>query len=315
MSGWSNIKYSRLAWSVLVYNVCVILWGAWVRITGSGAGCGDHWPTCGGEIIPRSPGVETMIEFSHRLTSGFTLIFAVVMVVLARKVFPKGHRARTAAWVTLVFILLEAALGALLVLKGLVAKDTSTARAVVVALHLINTLGLVAGGALTAWWSRERERSSGNRVHNGFLITVIVGLVLVGASGAITALGDTLFPVPVVEGAGLFATIVEDISVAQHFLVRLRVVHPILAVLVGFFILVWGLTVERRTQSGSLGYLANALVWSVALQLMLGVLNVLLHAPGWMQIVHLLVADLVWVVAILTCAEARDQTVVEAAAT
>ena len=85
--------------------------------------------------------------------------------------------------------------------------------------------------------------------------------------------------------------------------------------LLGFFILVWGQTVERRTQSGSLGYLANALVWSVALQLMLGVLNVLLHAPGWMQIVHLLVADLVWVVAILTCAEARDQTVVEAAAT
>ena len=314
MSGWTNIKYSKLAWSVLVYNVCVILWGAWVRITGSGAGCGDHWPTCGGEIIPRSPGVETMIEFSHRLTSGFTLIFAIVMVVIARRVFTKGHRARTAAWVTLVFILLEAALGALLVLKGLVAKDTSTARAVVVALHLINTLGLVAGGALTAWWARERERSYGSRVHNGFLATVIVGLVLVGASGAITALGDTLFPVPVVEGAGLFATIVEDISMAQHFLVRLRIVHPILAVLVGFFILIWGLTVERRTQSGSLGYLANALVWSVALQLMLGVLNVLLHAPGWMQIVHLLVADLVWVVAILTCAEARDQTVVEAAA-
>ena len=314
MSGWSNIKYSRLAWSVLVYNICVILWGAWVRITGSGAGCGDHWPTCGGEIIPRSPNVETMIEFSHRLTSGFTLIFAVVVVVLARKVFAKGHRARTAAWVTLVFILLEAALGALLVLKGLVAKDTSTARAVVIALHLVNTLGLVAGGALTAWWARERERSVGANVRPGFILAVILGLVLVGASGAITALGDTLFPVPVADGAGLFANIVQDISLAQHFLVRLRVIHPILAVLVGFYILVWGLTVERRTQSGSLGYLANALVWSVALQLMLGVLNVLLHAPGWMQIVHLLVADLVWVVAVLTCVEARDQVVVEAAA-
>ena len=254
-----------------------------------------------------------MIEFSHRLTSGFTLIFGVVLVVLARRVFAKGHRARTAAWVTLVFILLEAALGALLVLKGLVAKDTSTARAVVISLHLINTLGLVAGGALTAWWARERERSVGAKVHPGFVVTVIVGLVIVGATGAITALGDTLFPVPITEGAGLIANIVQDISLAQHFLVRLRIVHPICAVLVGFFILVWGLTVERRTQSGSLGYLANALVWSVALQLMLGVLNVLLHAPGWMQIVHLLVADLVWVVAVLTCVEARDQVVVEPA--
>ena len=137
------------------------------------------------------------------------------------------------------------------------------------------------------------------------------GLVIVGATGAITALGDTLFPVPVAEGTGLIANIVQDISLAQHFLVRLRVLHPIFAVLVGFFILVWGLTLERRTQSGSLGYLANALVWSVALQLMLGVLNVLLHAPGWMQIVHLLVADIVWVVAVLTCAEAKDQEIAE----
>ena len=311
MSSWSNIKYARVAWAVLAYNICVILWGAWVRITGSGAGCGDHWPTCGGEIIPRSPTVETMIEFSHRLTSGFTLIFGIVLVVLARKVFAKGHRARTAAWVTLVFILLEAALGALLVLKGLVAKDTSTARAVVIALHLVNTLGLVAGGALTAWWARERERSFGARVHPGYLGVVLFGLVIVGATGAITALGDTLFPVPVAEGTGLIANIVQDISLAQHFLVRLRVLHPIFAVLVGFFILVWGLTLERRTQSGSLGYLANALVWSVALQLMLGVLNVLLHAPGWMQIVHLLVADIVWVVAVLTCAEAKDQEIAE----
>jgi heme a synthase len=307
----SNIKFSRLAWAALVYNLAVILWGAWVRITGSGAGCGDHWPTCGGEIIPRSPGVETIIEFSHRLTSGLTLIFGIILVVIARRVFAKGHRARTAAWVTLVFILLEAALGAILVLKGLVAKDTSSVRAVVVALHLVNTLGLVGGGALTAWWSVERPRSFGTGVRRGSLLALVTGLVLVGATGAITALGDTLFPVPVVEGSGLIATIVNDISMAQHILVRLRIVHPLLALCVGLGILVWGLSVERTTQSGALGYLANALVWSTALQMMLGVLNVILHAPGWMQLVHLLVADLVWVAAILTCVEAKDQNIIQ----
>ena len=312
MKNLSDIHFSSLAWGGLVYNLAVILWGAWVRITGSGAGCGDHWPTCGGEIIPRSPGLETIIEFSHRLTSGLTLIFAIILLVLARRVFEKGHRARTAAWVTLIFILLEAALGALLVLKGLVADDTSSARAIVVALHLVNTLGLVGGGALMAWWSVDRPRSSGTGVRTASLWVLLIGLVMVGATGAITALGDTLFPVPVVEGSGLIATIVQDISMAQHILVRLRIVHPLLAVCVGLGILVWGLAVERATQSGALGYLANALVWSVALQLMLGVLNVILHAPGWMQLVHLLVADLVWVAAVLTCVEARDQNIVEA---
>jgi len=297
-----------MAWGVLVYNLCVILWGAWVRITGSGAGCGDHWPTCGGEIIPRSPGVETMIEFSHRLTSGVTLIFGIVLFVLARRVFEKGSRVRTAALVTLVFILLEAALGALLVLQGLVANDTSSLRAVVVALHLVNTLGLVAGGALTAWWAVERERSVGVETGPVSLLLVLTGLVAVGATGAITALGDTVFPVPVTEGSGLLAAIVKDISMAQHILVRLRIVHPIIAVSVGLGVLIWGLTVERRTQSGVLGYLANGMVWCVALQLMLGVLNVILHAPGWMQLVHLLVADLVWVMAILTCVEAHEQS-------
>lgn len=312
MKGLSNVEFSRLAWGGLVYNLAVILWGAWVRITGSGAGCGDHWPTCGGDIIPRSPDVATMIEFSHRITSGLTLIFGIILLILARRVFAKGHRARIAAWVTLVFILLEAALGALLVLKGLVANDTSSARAIVVALHLVNTLGLVGGGALTAWWSVDRPRSHGAAVHKAGLWALMIGLVLVGATGAITALGDTLFPVPVVEGSGLIATIVHDISMAEHILVRLRIVHPLLAVCVGLGILVWGLTVERGTQSGALGYLANALVWSAALQLMLGVLNVILHAPGWMQLVHLLVADLVWIAAILTCVEVRDQSIVEA---
>lgn len=296
-------RFASLAWGALVYNLGVILWGAWVRITGSGAGCGDHWPTCGGEVIPHSPSVETLIEFSHRVTSGLTLVFSVVLVVLARRVFAAGHRVRTAAMVTLVFVLLEAALGALLVLKGLVANDTSAARGAVVMLHLANTFGLVAGGALCGWWARERPPSHGKAVPRGVLIAVLGGLLLVGMSGAVTALGDTLFPVPVTHGAGIFATIVENISMAEHFLVRLRIVHPILATTVGLGLLVWALRVERNTQSGALGYLATALVWSVALQLMLGVLNVILHAPGWMQLVHLLVADFVWVVAVLMCAE------------
>ncbi len=51
----SQAWFSRYAWGVLLWNVLVALWGAYVRATGSGAGCGSHWPTCNGEILPRAP--------------------------------------------------------------------------------------------------------------------------------------------------------------------------------------------------------------------------------------------------------------------
>jgi len=55
--------FAKAAWGVLAYSILVILWGAYVRISFSGDGCGDHWPLCHGEVIPTAPSVKTLIEF------------------------------------------------------------------------------------------------------------------------------------------------------------------------------------------------------------------------------------------------------------
>ena len=185
---------SRLAWLVLGWNIAVVLWGAFVRATGSGAGCGAHWPLCNGEVLPRAPALETMIELTHRVTSGVALL---AVVYLAFRVFaakPARHPARQAAAASVLFILSEAAVGAGLVLFRLVADNESVARALFMGVHLMNTFVLLACLALTAHWSSNdvRPRLATRRAWP--LATAAAALLLVGTSGAIAALGDTLYP-------------------------------------------------------------------------------------------------------------------------
>src|SRR5664279_3445372 len=85
---------TRFAWFVVFYNVLVILWGALVRASGSGAGCGNHWPLCNGQVIPVSPNVHTIIEFTHRMmTVGATLV-VIALLVWTFRATVKGHAAR-----------------------------------------------------------------------------------------------------------------------------------------------------------------------------------------------------------------------------
>ena len=113
-------RLARYCWFVLVYNLAVIAWGAYVRATGSGAGCGAHWPLCNGEIMIRPESVKQAIEFSHRVSSGLALVAVVAMVVWAWKITKPGEPVRLGAGLSLGFMLSEAALGAGLVLFGLV---------------------------------------------------------------------------------------------------------------------------------------------------------------------------------------------------
>ncbi|MCY4594035.1 MAG: COX15/CtaA family protein, partial [Bryobacterales bacterium] len=149
-------RFTVAAWLFFAYLIAVILFGAWVRISHSGAGCGSNWPTCGGEVIPTAPSTATLIEFVHRVSSGFCGIFGLAILVWSWVRFGFGAVTRAAA-LTLVFIVFEGAIGAGLVLGELVADDDSVARAVVIALHLGNTLALTAFSALTAWCSGSRD--------------------------------------------------------------------------------------------------------------------------------------------------------------
>ena len=280
----------RYAWFVLLFNVVVILLGALVRATGSGAGCGRSWPTCDGQVIPDLEGA-TAIEFTHRAVSGVALILVFALAVLVWRNTSSGHPARKGAFLAVIAIVGEALIGAMIVLAEWVAEDASVARAVSVPLHLVNTLFLLAVLALTIFWL-----SGGGRLDLARrpVITraVAIGgaaLVLIAASGAVTALADTLFPKAV--GA--------DITGEEHFLTRLRIIHPVLAVVAAAI----GWWVAARSDRGR-GWAATALPVLVGLMLATGVVNVALGVPVWMQLVHLALADLLWVAYVFASAEA-----------
>lgn len=148
-------QFRRYAWATVAVTLVVIVWGAVVRATGSGAGCGSHWPLCNGEVVPLAPSVATVIEFVHRITSGGVMLMAVWLVVLARRTFTLGHPARRWAWISLMFMCIEAAIGAGIVLLELVADNASAMRAAYVGGHLVNTLLLVGAMTSTLWWSHR----------------------------------------------------------------------------------------------------------------------------------------------------------------
>ena len=154
------MRLPRLAWLTLGWNVAVILWGAFVRASGSGAGCGAHWPLCNGEIVPRAPAVATLVELTHRLTSGIALLLVFYLAYRVFRERPAGHPGRRAAASCVVFILSEAAVGAGLVLFRLVADNESVARALFMSVHLMNTFVLLACLTLTAHFTTADARPS-----------------------------------------------------------------------------------------------------------------------------------------------------------
>jgi heme A synthase len=297
-------RFARYAWFVLAYNVAVILWGAYVRATGSGAGCGSHWPLCNGAAIPRAPQVETIIEFTHRLTSGLSLLLILGLLLWAWRSYPKGHRVRLGAGLSTVFIIVEALFGALLVLQGWVAQDTSSARAVVVALHLANTFLLLAALTLTGWWASGREMLClrGQGVVVWGLGAGLIGVAILGMSGAITALGDTLFPV-----SSLAEGLRQDLDPSAHFLIRLRVWHPVIAIAVGGYTLLLARLLTTFRPEPTSDRLASILGLLFVAQLAAGAINLAWLAPIPMQIIHLLLADLVWIALVLLAAATLRQ--------
>ena len=289
----STRAFRVFSWFTLLYTLGVVLWGAYVRATGSGAGCGDHWPVCNGDVVPRAPTVQTLIEYTHRVTSGLAMVLAVVLCVWGLRAHAKGHPVRKAVVASLVLMLTEAAVGAGLVLFKMVADNPSLARAWWMAVHLINTFLLVAAMALTAWWAGGRERLTWKRQGlTGWLLGgSLVGVLVLGVSGAIAALGDTLFP-----ATSLAEGFRQDLSPTAHVLLRLRVLHPVLAVVVGALVVFSAGMVARLRPSSAVRRAAWTLGVLYGLQLLAGLVNLVLLAPVWMQLVHLLLADAVWIV-------------------
>jgi len=295
-------RFRMFAWGVLAYNVLVILWGALVRATGSGAGCGGHWPLCNGDVLPDVSQIGTVIELTHRVMSGLALILVIAMFAVARKAYPPRHAARRwAAW-SLVFILTEALLGAALVLLGHVASNESVGRVYSLATHLVNTFLLLAALVLTAWFANApKVQSLARRPRRSFspsLAAPLAALVLVAVAGAITALGDTLFP-----SHNLAEGLRGDFSSTASFLIRLRIIHPFLAIAAGCLVALLAVPQYRTPSSSTLWKLSGWLLALFAAQIAIGGASILLQAPVPMQLVHLLVADAIWIALVLFTVE------------
>jgi cytochrome c oxidase assembly protein subunit 15 len=294
-----NPRFFKAVVGTLVATVFVILFGAVVRITGSGAGCGQHWPTCQGEVahLPRT--LETLIEFTHRITSGLLGLAIFVLTTGAFVLLERAHPARKWLVFSSIFLIIEALIGRRLVKLSLVGTDASVERAVMMPLHLVNTSLLLGTLALATFACWPQEAPSRARSPRGAALVGLglLAVVAVSASGALTALGDTVYPTRL----GL-SGIAADPGKERHFLEHLRVFHPLLAVALVVALLrllpravTHGSTTARRLARVSIGLLLA--------QAALGALNVLLSAPGYMQVVHLFVACLIWLAMLLLAAE------------
>ncbi len=285
----------RFAWAVVWYNVLVILWGALVRATGSGAGCGNHWPLCNGQVIPVSPTIHTIIEFTHRqMVTGLT--FAVIaMVVWIFRSTQRGSAARVFSVLSIILMVNEGFIGAMLVKLGYVTDNQSVGRVVLLSIHLSNTLLMTAALTITAVMLGTRQPWATLRARGLDRTLSVVGLIatlIVGVSGSLAALGDTLFP-----ASSLSASFAQDLSASSPWLLRLRGIHPLSALVATAFVL-WLLARaarEGRSTKWVLGFLV--------LQIVLGFLDVVLLAPIWLQVAHLLGADLFWVALVVLCSQ------------
>ena len=287
-----SVALRRFAWGVLAYFIATILWGTIVRASGSGDGCGNHWPLCNGTVIQQSPTIQTIIEFTHRVTAGLDMIFVLGLLVWTwRRTVPK-HLARWAAGAAVFFTLTEGLLGALLVKLGLTAQSQSPMRAPFLALHFSNTLLLVAALAMAAHflgrsagfrWSEIRLSAPGGTTIG------MIAVMTVGVTGSLAALGDTLFP-----ATSLGESLHQDFSVTSSWLLRWRWTHPAAAVVASIFLIWLLIRASHRGGPWDNRRLAAFVLGLLALQYVLGALDVWLLAPVWMQVIHLLAADVLW---------------------
>jgi len=289
---------ARFAWATLCFNVAVVLWGAFVRATGSGAGCGNKWPDCGGSVLGTSVKTQTIIEFTHRITSGIALLMVVVLLLWCWRATSKGHWARYSAVLATAFLANEALLGAALVLLGDVAQDQSAGRTLFLCLHFGNTLLLLATLALTADWLQSGRGKFTLIQKPTEVSAVVVGLfavLAVGTTGTVAALSDTLFP-----ATSLRASVLQDFSSNGPGLLHFRLVHPVLAVIAGIYVIWVVFKSASRRECGSRA--SMVLVILLFTEIGIGLLNVLLLVPIPLQILHLLVADTIWISLVLASA-------------
>lgn len=285
--------FAKYAWFALAYNIVVILWGVFLRASKSGDGCGQHWLTCHGEVIPSAPELKTVIEFSHRITSGIAFLVVLILVIWAFRKFEKGNSIRKTALISFIFIITEALVGAGLVLTGNTAETLTAARPFWMIGHLTNTFILLAFLSLTAWLASGQKSLNFKIETKVWYLTAlaVAGIFFVGVTGSVAALSSMLFP-----SETLAEGIAKDFSATSNILLRLRISHPILSVLVSVYLIFLAGWLKMKFSSlAGVRRWSNTLSILIIIQIAFGSLTLLTLAPIVMQLGHLLLADLIWI--------------------
>lgn len=293
--------FSRFAIFVLVYMFPVVMWGVVTRATFSGDGCGTHWPLCHGQLIPFGLPVESWVEWSHRLSSGLAGPLVVALLVLAYRASVKGSQLRKAALGSFFFTLTEGGIGAKLVLKDLVADNPSMVRAFWTGAHLANTFILLGFLTWTVWLALGKPaiRLRGQGPVMGAVALGLFLMLFLGVTGSIAALGSMLYP-----AGSLAEKLRQDFDAASPLLVRLRLGHPLIATSVGLYIVFLASYLTRVRPTDSMVKSARWMVGLFGLQMIWGLSTLLTKSPLVLQVGHLLLADLLWVVTLWAGAQA-----------
>ena len=290
----SQLFFHRFTCGLILYNLLIVVWGAYVRVSRSGDGCGDNWPHCGsgGEFIPTTAHTASWIEWTHRASTAILGPLLLGMVIWAFVSFPKGNPVRKATLGVLLFTGIEAWIGRHLVLNKLVVDDASTQRAIWMSLHLANVLSLMASYTLAAWWSRGGARWSwrGQGRLGAMWALCFAGMIALAITGALSALGDTLYPVET-----LMEGVRQDFAAEASLILRTRPLHPLLATIVSLFTAWTILTTMRERATPQIQKMGPIVLALLGGQYVFGWINLLMLAPVWMQLTHLLLANLLWI--------------------
>lgn len=274
---------TRLLYFLWIYTLLAILWGAWVRISHSGDGCGDHWPLCGGAYIPDFTQQKTWIEYTHRMMSGIYGILVITVFFMFRK--SPSAPIRKFNWILLLLMFSEALLGAALVKGQLVTLDDSVLRLFTMSLHQINSFMLT--GVTYLFYLLNKENRTQLTFNNYYLLILFGILPLTGAAAA---LSGTLFP-----SISLLQGILQDFSGDTHLFVRLRIIHPLMALLISALIMSWCMAKNL-----------NRLAFEFMIAVAVGVITLMTLSPAYLKLTHLLIAHLLWARLIYTLVSLPD---------
>lgn len=276
-----------------IYTLIVILWGAWVRISHSGDGCGNHWPLCGGEFIPTEGLHKTWIEYTHRLMSGSYGLIVIYLFFKIKKIKLFSAWSKNLSTALLILMITEALLGAILVKGQLVTVNDSLTRLLVMSFHQLNSF-ILTGVTYLLYQSLKNDPS--NNVQNLYFLkkhkwTLLFFLAL-PITGAIAALSSTLFPtISVLQG------IMDDFSQNSHLFIRLRILHPVLAICIASGFVIWCYSQNRQR-----------LAFEFLGAILIGAITLITLSPVYLKLAHLFIAHWLWARVLQLCVSLPDSS-------